>query len=108
MGNPEKNRGKRETLEEWMGRRIPKIPEPFLPYLVPGDPRVHEGAEALMDAGSESIHRALASPGRNRVAAFHLLAGDALLTYACEAAAEEEDPGPLLGDLLIRLGDRFR
>lgn len=108
MGNPEGTRAGRETLAEWLGRRSPDIPQPLLPYLLPEEPRAHEGAAALLDAGSESIHRALASPGRNREAAFHLLAGDALLTYACETAAEEEDPGKLLGDLLSRLGDRFR
>ena len=108
MGSVEAQRGEREPLAHWLSRRVPEIPEPFLHHLLPGEPRIHQGAEALLDAGFERIRQALASPGRNRKAAFHLLAGDALLTYACEAAAEEEDPGRVLGTLLGRLGDRFR
>jgi hypothetical protein len=34
----------------------------------------------------------MAHPGRVRENAFHLLAADALLTYACEAALESDDP----------------
>ena len=42
----------------------------------------------------------LARPGRDREGAFHLLAADALLTYACEASAGEEDVERSLVDLL--------
>jgi hypothetical protein len=38
------------------------------------------------------LHASRAVPGRVRASAFHLLAADALLTYACEAAMEEADP----------------
>jgi hypothetical protein len=42
---------------------------------------------------------ALSKPGRVREAAFDLLTADALLTYACEAALEGEDPAAALARL---------
>lgn len=61
-----------------------------------------------MAEGMAALADALAAPGQDRAAAFRLLAADALLTYACEAAAEENRPGETLERLLRDLGDRFR
>lgn len=55
----------------------------------PAEPALHE---RLMRAGLAALERAAARPGRVRESAFHLLAADALLTYACEAALESADP----------------
>jgi hypothetical protein len=43
---------------------------------------------ALADAARACVREALAL-GDDRAAALHLLAADALITYACEAAADE-------------------
>jgi len=45
----------------------------------------------------------LRTPGRVRESAFDLLAADALLTYACEAALESPDPEGVLGAILRRI-----
>jgi hypothetical protein len=42
-----------------------------------------------------------ANPGRVRQSAFHLLAADALVTYACEAALDEADPSAALRTILL-------
>ena len=97
-----------ETLEQWLRNRTPQAPAPFLPHLLGGEEEPFEGSNQLEAAGAEGILRALKRPGRNRAAAFDLLAGDALLTYACEALAQEEDTGAGLELLLKRLGDRFQ
>ena len=46
----------------------------------------------LLRGGLRELDRARTAPGRVRESAFHLLAADALLTYACEAALETGDP----------------
>lgn len=91
-----------------MNRRNPRLPQVFVPHLLSGDDLEYGGPEAMADAGAEAILEALDAPGRNREAAFRLLAGDAFLTYACEGAVDEEDPGALLEAILAHLGDRFR
>lgn len=60
--------------------------------------------EALTRSGIESLDRARAVPGRVRDSALHLLRADALLTYACEAALDEPDPGETLTGILSALG----
>jgi len=46
------------------------------------------------------LAEARASTGRVRESAFRLLEADALLTYACEAALESEDPEAALRGIL--------
>jgi hypothetical protein len=60
-----------------------------------------------MSRGEEALSRSLQRTGRDREAAFLLLAADAFFTYACEAMAEADDPGRGLEDLLIRLAGTF-
>ena len=95
------------TLEDWLRRRIPPIPAPFLPHLLEGRGEVFRPLD-LESRGVASLAKALGKPGRDREAAFHLLAADAFLTYACEALAHEPDPRAALETLLGGLGDRFR
>lgn len=49
-------------------------------------------AAVLWAAGAAALDRALENPGRVRSSAFELLTADALITYACEAALETDDP----------------
>ena len=49
-----------------------------------------------------ALDEARAQPGRIRESAFQLLAADALVTYACEAALEERDPPAALRTILLR------
>jgi hypothetical protein len=49
---------------------------------------------------SESLDAARANRGRVRESAFQLLTADALVTYACEAALEADDPVASLGQIL--------
>lgn len=77
----------------WLEERLDDVPGEFLPWLdleegSDGDETVRE---ALARRGVDALSEALARPGRNRTAAFHLLAADAYLTYACEAVVEESD-----------------
>ncbi|MGD2122323.1 MAG: hypothetical protein PVJ76_11295, partial [Gemmatimonadota bacterium] len=65
------------------------------------------GAADLAGLGEQALQRTLAQPGRNRPAAFHLLAADAFLTYACEAIVEGSDVQTGLKALLERVGERF-
>jgi len=60
--------------------------------------------EALMRSGLASLDHARAVPGRVRESAYHLLRADALLTYACQAALEERDPGATLARILEAAG----
>jgi hypothetical protein len=59
---------------------------------------------ALTHAGRERLNAARNRPGRVRESAFRLLEADALLTYACEAALEAEDPATELRSILAALG----
>ncbi len=63
---------------------------------------VREGPPLAALAASARIHldAARLRPGRDRGAAFELLAADALLTYACEAALEADDPDAALSALI--------
>lgn len=117
-------------VREWLSRRRPEIPPVFLAMLLDEDSG--KGTWDQLGARSENLvggfspvrdldHRqnlladltgaalsalgyATANPGRNRGAAFRLLTGDALLTYACEAALEEENPRGALKELLTVTG----
>ena len=85
-------------------------------FAPPGGEGAQEGGEReaggtlvgpLADLASSALAWAAKNPGRNREAAFRLLAGDAFLTYACEASLDSKDTGAVLADLLARLGARF-
>jgi hypothetical protein len=99
---------KTQTLEEWLLSRTPPIPRPLLQHLLGPEEDPFQGASHIGALGANKIRCALGKPGRNREAAFDLLAGDALLTYACEALARADDPGREFEGLLRELGDRFR
>jgi len=67
-----------------------------------------DGVPPLEGLGREALaalDRARGAPGRVRESAFHLLAADALMTYACEAAVEGDDPGSDLARLMERAAE---
>ncbi len=97
-----------EALRSWLDRRRPRAPSSFLPHLLDEDGDRPMGPRELTEAGIRAIEDALAHPGRDRCGAFRLLVGDAYLTYACEALAEEGDALGGLEELLRRVGEGCR
>ncbi len=92
------------VLREWLSEREPAPPLELQEWLaLPQDelPLV----DALAEAGRTALGEAVRRPGRDREAAFHLLAADAFFTYACEAATETEDVEAALRDVLARIGN---
>lgn len=61
--------------------------------------------DRLTRAARDRLDRARARPGRVRASAFELLVADALVTYACEAALETEDPSTAL-EIIAEVGRR--
>jgi hypothetical protein len=61
-------------------------------------------AERITSLARTALEESLARPGRIRESAFQLLAADALVTYACEAALEERDPRAALRAILLVTG----
>lgn len=94
-------------VPEWIAGAEPPVPEAFFPHLA----EVAEGADPsspgeLTDAAVEALRRALEC--RERAGAFDLLAADALVTYACEAALSDPDPTRRLAAVLegiVRLAE---
>ncbi len=73
------------------------------------DPKGSTGAgptvpRVLTDSAEVALRRALDRAGeRSREGALDLLAADGLLTYACEAGLEEEDPGGRFRSVALRI-----
>lgn len=84
----------------FLATRTPPAPAPLGAWLhdvvLDGD---GTGA-ALLDAGLMELDASRSAPGRVRDSAFHLLAADALLTYACEAALGADDPRAALVEIM--------
>ena len=59
--------------------------------------------ERLLVAAGAALEHSLRQPGRVRAAAFDLLAADALVTYACEAALEGDSADAAL-ERLVSIG----
>jgi hypothetical protein len=96
-----------KTLASWLAERTPDVPAPLLPHLLPSGGQFVASSVELGRRGGEAVSRALKKLGRDREAAFDLLAGDALLTYACEALAERGDVGAGLEALIQNLEAHF-
>ena len=87
----------------WLAERKPPPPEELRRRLALRPVEGGSISETLGVLALGQLDEALARPGRDREGAFHLLATDALLTYACEAAAGEEDMERRLSSLLAQL-----
>lgn len=90
-------------LLPWIRRRSPPAPEVLVAAISDSIARrepVESLPRALAEAGLAALATVAQGPG-DRPSASGLLAADALLTYACEAAAEEgeEALAALLGTL---------
>lgn len=78
-------------LERWMAGRVPTAVMSLDGWLAPSPGTSDDRVSALTDLAVGALGSARARPGRIRESAFDLLAADALLTYACEAALESAD-----------------
>ena len=86
-------------VQAWLSTRQPS-PPPQLSEALHADGGQGAMHVRLAGAAVAQLDWARANPGRRRESAFHLLAADALLTYACEAALESHDADGSLSNLL--------
>jgi len=91
------------ALDSWLADRRPPPPRDLRSSLRVDDDGGSFDA-VLATAARARLDDARSRPGRIRENAFHLLAADALLTYACEAALESEDPEAALLRILMATG----
>jgi hypothetical protein len=88
------------SLSAWMAARRPAPPFDLAEALAfYGEP----SADALSSEAQSRLAAARARTGRVRESAFRLLEADALLTYACEAALERDDPEAALRRILAAI-----
>jgi hypothetical protein len=82
------------ALQQWLSSRHPEAPSALkgrITELVAEHPEWNamSRAEALVEAGEILLGHVLAAAPKDRQAALDLLAADACVTYAFEAAADE-------------------
>ena len=87
------------TLASWIGTRQPTPPVDLAARLGMQPPSA-PWHEAFAAEARERLGKARGRTGRVRESAFVLLEADALVTYACEAALETEDPAAALRHVL--------
>ena len=88
-------------IRTWIEGRRPAAPMDLGRWLR-ADAESGSMTERITLLARTALDEARAQPGRVRECAFHLLAADALVTYACEAALEEGDPPAALRRILLR------
>lgn len=90
-------------VRAWLSDRRPVPPAELASALaLPQEGGAPE--RALTEVGLRRLAEARRRPGRVRESAFRLLEADALLTYACEAALEGDDPEAGLRRILALIG----
>ncbi len=116
-----------DSAIDWLAARTPRAPDELKAWLKVSDGgvdprggvdpdagvdpdgsldprcRVDSVTESLLKAGLLHLEEAVARPGRDREAAYRLLAADALITYGCEAASESADIRGVLREVLDRV-----
>lgn len=109
------------SVPRWLEGRLGAVPDSFVRWIhrygegarevvgrsdgevdASGGPRTEVHRE-LGGRGMRALREALERPGRDRPAAFRLLAADAYLTWACEAAVDLDEPEEALRELLERV-----
>jgi hypothetical protein len=91
----------------WLAARTPPAPDELEAWLnIPDDGTELAGGvdwvpTALLKAALVHLDDAVARPGRDREAAYQLLAADALITYGCEAASEATDVRGALVEVFV-------
>ena len=89
-------------LRSWIDARTPSVPRAFRPWM--GATDVDAGCvTSLAHQGLSALEAVDAAKSLDRDAALRLLAADAFLTYACEAATDEADVVSSLESVLERL-----
>ena len=94
---------------DWVAARTPPAPDELKAWLkIPDDISDPDGGvasvpESLLRAGLLHLEEAVGRSGRDREAAYQLLAADALVTYGCEAASESADVRGALREVLDRV-----
>tara|TARA_Y100000590_G_C15569794_1_gene958090 strand:+ start:731 stop:1051 length:321 start_codon:yes stop_codon:yes gene_type:complete len=88
-----------DELRVWLAERKPQAPEELHQFFHLEFPQNTSVGESLQESVLHHLKETLKRLGRDREGALHLLAADALLTYACEVASSEEDTE----DVLVRL-----
>ncbi len=94
---------------DWLAIRTPPAPDELKAWLrIPDGGTDPDGGltsvpESLLKAGLHHLEEAVGRPGRDREAAYQLLAADALITYGCEAASEAADVRGVLSEVLGRV-----
>lgn len=90
------------SLGSWISSRNPPAVMPLARWTDTGEVAgAGDRPGILVELATSALRSALELPGNEREGAYHLLAADALFTYACEAALETED---VEGALLSILG----
>ena len=96
---------------DWVATRTPPAPDELKAWLkIPDDASDPDGGvasmpESLLRAGLLHLEEAVGRPGRDREAAYQLLAAAALVTYGCEAASEAPDVRGVLREVLDRVSN---
>lgn len=97
-------RGGQAPAVPWAAAEEERVPEAFRPWLDAWlAPEQAADGSAALAAALRALAAALRPEGLERRGAFDLLAADALVTRACEAAAAEADPGAALEHVLERV-----
>jgi hypothetical protein len=92
---------------DWLATRTPPAPDELKAWLkIPDDGTDPDGVVAslpgsLVKAALVRLEDAVARRGRDREAAYQLLAADALITYGCEAASAAKDVRSALREVLV-------
>lgn len=94
-------------LGAWLDTRRPAVPEALKEWLAV-DNGLPLSVSGLADLGITALDRAEVARRLDRRAAFQLLAADAFLTYACEAAIDEPDAASQLHLILDRCAAAWR
>ena len=90
------------SVDAWLRERRPRPPDVLAASLEGPDVPGAERHQVLAERAVRALDRARAAPGPVRPSAFDLLAADALLTYACEAALETSEPSGALAWIFER------
>lgn len=90
------------SVAQWIERRQPPVPSGFAPFVAPSAPDVPASAAAFVAETRAALGRMERST-ELRKGAFHLLAADGFVTWACERALEEESPMDALRGVLDAL-----
>lgn len=95
------------ALGPWLDTRRPPVPDGLKEWLAVDDDLPLSVAD-LADLGIAALDRAAVARRLDRHAALQLLAADAFLTYACEAAIDEPDVASRLHLILDRCAAAWR